>query len=100
MATISTAKGISIVWSRLQPAPTDSFEVEGMLRHRQLWRRFVSGEIRCSTCDVVVSFENLGTLSEDVSTDELEFICRNPECLDRYLNALESTVWNDKDNAS
>ena len=100
VATISTAKGIEFVRSRLQVAPVDSFEVEHLLRKRSIWTDFNLGKITCAACGSMISFQNLGTLAEDDMNGEIEFVCKNPSCLELYMRQLEADMWDCEENAS
>jgi len=100
VATVSTVKGMEYVRSRLQIAPVDSFEVEYMLRKKSVWNDFKAGNVTCAACGVTISFHNLGTLAEDEASGEIEFVCKNPSCLESYLRQLEADMWDCEDAAS
>ncbi|NHI83311.1 MAG: hypothetical protein EAX81_03295 [Candidatus Thorarchaeota archaeon] len=100
IATISTAKGIGYVRSRLQMDPVDAFEVEYILRKRKVWKDFELGRMTCAACGNAISFQNLGTLAEDEMNGEIEFVCKNPSCLELYMRQLEEKMWDCEEDAS
>lgn len=100
VAAVGAYEGIDYVRHRLQLAPVDSYDVEGMLRKRNLWKPFKDGEILCAGCGEPVSFGNLGTIVRERTTGKLDLVCRKPTCLSKYMNDLEMKMWDAPENAS
>lgn len=98
--TVSTIHGIDYVRRRYALTPVDSFDMEGLLRSKNLWDMFKSDEIKCAGCGNVISFANLGTVAEDEHTGEIELICRKPACLGTYIESIEALMWGSSDDAS
>lgn len=99
VATVGMYEGVDYV-RKTYFEPADSLDVEILLRKRGLWNAFSSGEIKCAGCGGTVSFANLGTLVEPEGKDRIDFVCRNPICLENYIREYESKMWSVSENAS
>ncbi len=61
-------------------------ELESILKLTDSYEKILNGEIYCKYCNNVITLSNIGVMLpiRVESNIELEFICENVECLEKY----------------
>ena len=70
--------------------PVSSVEIRKKLKREGILGDFLEGLITCAICEEPVTFETLWSIMEDDQSQD--FICRNPECFQKYLSVLHEEI--------